>query len=60
VAKVKNVATGIYADGEIYVLSGEVIEVSDEKAKYLCDKDTAGSFERVVDSKPAPAIKATR
>jgi len=45
--KVKNVAAGIYADGVIYVHSGEVVEVSEEKAAYLCAPDTAGKFERL-------------
>jgi len=45
--KVRNTAAGIYADGEIYVAPGEVIEVSEAKADYLCAEDTAGKFERV-------------
>jgi len=53
--KVRNTASGIYADGEIYVAPGEVIEVSEEKAAYLCAPDTAGQFQRVVEAQPAVA-----
>ena len=57
-AKVKNVASGIYADGVIYVAAGEVIEVDEAKAAYLCDPDTCGKFERVKDEKPVvPQVK---
>lgn len=45
--KVKNVGDGVYADGVLYVHAGEEIEVSEEKAKYLCDKDSPGKFELV-------------
>jgi hypothetical protein len=54
-AKVRNVSHGIYADGKLFVEPGEVIEVKEEQAKYLCDENTAGKFERVVDEKPAAA-----
>ena len=52
--KVRNIASGIYADGVIYVAPGEVIEVSEEKAEYLCAADTAGKFERVVEKAHEP------
>ena len=47
--KVKNIAEGIYADGELFVHPGEVIEVSEGKAAHLLASDTAGKFEVVVD-----------
>jgi hypothetical protein len=56
--KVRNIASGIYADGVIYVAPGEVIEVSEDKAEYLCAGDTAGRFERVVEPKHEPKGKA--
>lgn len=42
---VRNKSAGIYADGALFVHPGEVVEVSDAQADYLCDKDTAGTFE---------------
>jgi hypothetical protein len=49
--KVRNVAEGLYGDGKLLVHPGEVVEVSEEKANYLCDPTTAGKFERVEESK---------
>lgn len=49
---VKNVGPGIYADGVIFVGPGEEVEVSEEKAKYLCSDDSPGKFELV-----APVVK---
>jgi hypothetical protein len=56
--KVKNVAEGIYADGELFVHPGEVVEVSEEKAAHLCAGDTAGKFERVAEEKVPDKGKA--
>ena len=53
--KVRNIAAGIYADGVLYVAPGEVVEVSEEKAVYLCAPDTAGKFERVKEKVAEPA-----
>jgi hypothetical protein len=65
VAKVKNVGTGIYADGEIFVNPGEVVEVSDDKAKYLCDAASPGRFELLKPEKPTiipekPRVQASK
>jgi len=53
--KVRNVAEGLYGDGNLLVHPGEVVEVSEEKAAYLCSSDTPGRFERVAE---APKEKA--
>ena len=58
--KVKNIATGIYADGELFVHAGEIIEVSEQKAEYLCDESTAGKFERVSDAPAKSTLKAPK
>ena len=57
--KVRNIHHGSYGDGTIFVLPGEVVEVTKEQADYLCSPDTAGKFELVKD-KPAPAAGGTK
>ena len=42
--KVKNVGRGAYADGVVVVHPGEEVEVSEDKAKYLCSSDSPGEF----------------
>jgi len=58
--KVKNIAEGFYGDGELFVHPGEEIEVSAEKAEYLCHAETAGKFERVVDAAADAAAAAEK
>lgn len=58
--KVKNVGPGVYADGVLYVHPGEEIEVSEEKARYLCDKESPGQFQLVAPAVKGVEVKASR
>jgi len=57
VPKVRNASHGIYADGSLFVQPDEVVEVTEEQAKYLCDKTTSGKFERVKQTAKTDAEK---
>jgi len=56
-AKVKNAGHGIYADGALFVHPGEVVDVPEQQAAYLCSDDSPGKFERVKDEPAKPAAK---
>lgn len=45
-AKVKNVGAAQYV-GVVDVAPGEVLDVTEEQAKYLCSDECPGQFERV-------------
>ena len=45
--KVKNVGSGIYADGVLFLVVGDVAEVSEQKAAYLLSDECPGKFEEV-------------
>jgi hypothetical protein len=56
-AKVKNAGHGPYSDGVLYVIPGEVVDVPEAQAEYLCSDDSPGKFERVSDAPAKAAVK---
>lgn len=51
-AKVKNAGAVDYTGPALEIAAGEVAEVTDAQAAYLCSDDSPGTFELVKDEAP--------